>query len=186
MSGARHAAAAADRRLHPLGDPPSGEADLLVQEYGRYFGLRTGCFRCGCITGGNHAAAEQHGFVRGSKARTGVWDYADIDDDFISLHHWLKWFKFGFTRTFDNLSVDIRNGRLTREHAIQILRERGDETPREDIARFCAWAGITEARFFEIAETFRNHDVWTKRADGTWKIDDFIVPDWAWTPRGGT
>lgn len=126
------------------------------------------------------AVAEQHGFVRAAKARTGVWDYADIDDDFISLHHWLKWYKFGFTRTFDNLSVDIRHGRLTREHAVEILRERGDETPREDIAKFCNWAGITEPRFFEIAETFRNHDVWTMRADGTWKIDDFIVPDWAW------
>jgi len=125
------------------------------------------------------AVAEQHGFVRGAKARTGVWDYADIDDDFISLHHWLKWFKFGFTRTFDNLSIEIRNGRLSRDRAIAMLRERGDETPREDIAKFCAWVGITEQRFFVIAETFRNKDVWTKRGD-TWVIDDFIVPDWAW------
>jgi CDP-paratose 2-epimerase len=37
--------------------------DIAVQEYGRYFGLRTGSFRCGCITGGNHAAVEQHGFL---------------------------------------------------------------------------------------------------------------------------
>ena len=126
------------------------------------------------------AVAKEHGFEeRAQGARTGFWNYADLDDDFISIHHWLKWYKFGFTRTFDNLSVEIRNGRLTREEAIAILRKRGDETPHEDIAKFCAWLGITTDHFFEVVEKFRNPDVWTKR-DGKWRIDDFIVPDWSW------
>jgi N-acetyl sugar amidotransferase len=123
--------------------------------------------------------AEQHGFQKGAAARTGVWEYADIDDDFISIHHWLKWYKFGFTRTFDNLSVDVRNGRLTRDEAVAIVRRRGDETPHEDIAKFCAWLGITKERFFEIVEKFRNRDVWVRR-DGKWMIDDFLIPDWSW------
>lgn len=38
-------------------------ADLYVQEYGREFGMKTVCFRPGCITGKNHAGAEQHGFL---------------------------------------------------------------------------------------------------------------------------
>jgi len=37
--------------------------DLYVQEYARYFGLKTGIFRCGCITGSAHAGAELHGFL---------------------------------------------------------------------------------------------------------------------------
>lgn len=37
--------------------------DLYVQEYARYFGLKTGTFRCGCITGAAHAGAELHGFL---------------------------------------------------------------------------------------------------------------------------
>lgn len=36
-------------------------ADLYVQEYGRFFGMKTACFRCGCITGKNHAGAQLHG-----------------------------------------------------------------------------------------------------------------------------
>jgi len=52
-----------DRTLHSLFGCSKLAGDLLVQEYGRYFGLRTGCFRCGCITGGNHAAVAQHGFL---------------------------------------------------------------------------------------------------------------------------
>lgn len=38
-------------------------ADMYVQEYGRYFGMQTVCFRPGCITGRNHEGAELHGFL---------------------------------------------------------------------------------------------------------------------------
>lgn len=38
-------------------------ADIYVQEYGNYFGMKTACFRPGCITGKNHAGAELHGFL---------------------------------------------------------------------------------------------------------------------------
>jgi CDP-paratose 2-epimerase len=38
-------------------------ADMMVQEYGRYFGLRTAVFRAGCLTGSGHAGAELHGFL---------------------------------------------------------------------------------------------------------------------------
>lgn len=38
-------------------------ADIYVQEYGRYFGMKTACFRCGCITGSKHEGAEEHGFL---------------------------------------------------------------------------------------------------------------------------
>jgi CDP-paratose 2-epimerase len=52
-----------DRTQHSLFGCSKLAADVLVQEYARYFGLSTGCFRCGCITGGGHAAVEQHGFL---------------------------------------------------------------------------------------------------------------------------
>lgn len=38
-------------------------ADIYVQEYGNYFGIKTACFRPGCITGKNHQGAEYHGFL---------------------------------------------------------------------------------------------------------------------------
>jgi hypothetical protein len=127
------------------------------------------------------AVATAHGFqTRADGPKTGYYNYADIDDDFISIHHYLKWYKFGFTRSFDNLSLEIRNHRLGRADAIEWLRQRGDETPHEDIARFCRFAGIDVRRFYEIIERFRNHDIWTRRGD-RWVIEDFLIPDWAWT-----
>ena len=126
--------------------------------------------------------AVAHGFrYAKGEARTGYYDYADIDDDFISLHHWMKWYKFGFTRLFDNLSLEIRNGRMTRERALGIIRARGDDTPQGDIEKFCAFSGISKNQFFEKAEKFRNTDIWKRRADGVWHIPGFLLPDWRWT-----
>ena len=52
-----------DNCLHSLFGVSKLSGDLLAQEYGRYFGLKTGIFRCGCITGGRHAGVELHGFL---------------------------------------------------------------------------------------------------------------------------
>ena len=124
--------------------------------------------------------ARAHGFqARPEGPKTGYYDYADIDDDFISIHHFLKWHKFGFTRLFDNLSLEIRHGRLTRAEAVEIVRERGDPTPHEDIGNFCAFVGITPGHFFEVIEKFRNLDVWVRRG-GIWRIEDFLVSNWSW------
>lgn len=52
-----------DGTLHSLFGVSKVAADLLVQEYGRYFGMRTACFRGGCLTGPNHSGAQLHGFL---------------------------------------------------------------------------------------------------------------------------
>jgi CDP-paratose 2-epimerase len=52
-----------DRTKHSLFGASKVAADVLVQEYGRYFGMKTVCFRCGCLTGPAHAGAELHGFL---------------------------------------------------------------------------------------------------------------------------
>lgn len=52
-----------DQNLHSLFGVSKLAADALVQEYGRYFGLRTACFRGGCLTGPNHSGAQLHGFL---------------------------------------------------------------------------------------------------------------------------
>ena len=52
-----------DRCLHSLFGASKVAADVLVQEYGRYFGIRTACFRGGCLTGPGHSGAQLHGFL---------------------------------------------------------------------------------------------------------------------------
>ncbi|WP_130471823.1 NAD-dependent epimerase/dehydratase family protein [Candidatus Magnetaquicoccus inordinatus] len=52
-----------DNCLHSLFGASKVAADVLTQEYGRYFGLKTAVFRGGCLTGSGHAGAELHGFL---------------------------------------------------------------------------------------------------------------------------
>lgn len=52
-----------DQTLHSLFGASKVAADVLVQEYGRYFGMKTACFRGGCLTGPNHSGTQLHGFL---------------------------------------------------------------------------------------------------------------------------
>jgi CDP-paratose 2-epimerase len=52
-----------DDCMHSLFGASKVAADILVQEYGRYFGMKTGVFRGGCLTGPAHSGAELHGFL---------------------------------------------------------------------------------------------------------------------------
>lgn len=52
-----------DQTKHSLFGVSKLSADLMVQEYGKYFGLKTGVFRGGCLTGSRHSGAQLHGFL---------------------------------------------------------------------------------------------------------------------------
>ncbi|MBF0344877.1 MAG: NAD-dependent epimerase/dehydratase family protein [Nitrospirae bacterium] len=52
-----------DQTKHSLFGVSKASADMLVQEYGRYFGMKTVCFRGGCLTGPNHSGTQLHGFL---------------------------------------------------------------------------------------------------------------------------
>lgn len=119
--------------------------------------------------------AKSVGFDWADEPVLGTWEYADLDCDFIVLHHFLKWFKFGFTRSFDNLSIDIRNGRLTHDEAVEYLNTHIEKTPYKQINSLCDYLDITQADFWEIVDSHRNKNIWSKE-DGKWKIKDF--PDY--------
>lgn len=124
----------------------------------------------------NYEMASQYGF-KAPDSGPGYYNFDDVDSGFISIHHFMKWYKFGYTRLFDNLSHDIRRSRITRNDAIKIISDRVPEVPHEDIQSFCEFLKITVQHFYELAEKFRNQKIWSKK-EGRWIIDEFIIPDW--------
>jgi len=125
--------------------------------------------------------ALENGFKpRKEGPKVGYYNYADIDCDFMSIHHWMKWYKFGFTRTMDNLSLEIRNRRMSRDEALKTLKNRGANIPVNDIKKFCNFVDISEERFFSICESFRNKDIWKRNDNGDWQINDFLIDNWDW------
>ncbi len=124
--------------------------------------------------------ASENGFIEGEKPKTGHYNFADIDDEFlITIHHWMKWYKFGFTRLWDNLSLEIRNQRLSREQAIKVINDVGYENPLKEISLFCEYLEINKQDFYNISEKFRNKELWRKDNE-VWKIDNFLIKEWNW------
>ena len=102
--------------------------------------------------------AKQCGFQAADKPTTGYYKFSDLDDHITPVHHWLKWPKYGFTRAHDNLSIEIRNGRIGRKEAWKIARELGHEPPMEDIEIFCKYLGITEKHFWAVVKRFTKYE----------------------------
>tara|TARA_Y100000590_G_C15700019_1_gene1006425 strand:- start:3 stop:1121 length:1119 start_codon:yes stop_codon:yes gene_type:complete len=154
-------------------DKKQGKADVFAIFTGHYFNwdpIQT------------YEISKSYGFKAATNAKTGFYKFADIDDSFlITIHHWMKWYKFGFTRLWDNLSIEIRNDRMSRDEAIKIVREKGEELPEEEIKSFCNYLDIKESHFFEIVSKFRNRKIWGKNDSGVWYIENFLIDDWKWS-----
>jgi len=85
------------------------------------------------------------------------------------IHDYMKFVKFGYGRGSDHASKDVRDGYLTREQAIQMVRKYDAVKPRHDLERWLDYVGMSEREFDEIADTFRNPRVWWIENGEWWK-----------------
>ena len=127
-----------------------------------------------------YSIVKKYGFKSSNKIKTGLYNYADIDDEyFIPVHHWMKLYKFGFTRLYDNLSLEIRNKRITRNRALEIVKRSKHSIPINQIKKFCKYTQISLKQFFAISEKFRNKEIWFKK-NKKWIIKNFLIQDFKW------
>lgn len=93
----------------------------------------------------------------------------DIHDN--GIHDYMKYIKFGYGRATDHACRDIRNGVLTREQGIDLVREYDHVIPG-DIAQWLDYVGWKRSTFDEAADRFRDPRVWVKDDCGHWKKDN--------------
>lgn len=87
------------------------------------------------------------------------------------IHDYLKYIKFGYGRATDHVCKDIRDGIITREEGIELIKKYDHVKPR-DLYRWLEYVGMTEEEFDRIADTFRDRRVWERLPDGTWVKDN--------------
>lgn len=75
-------------------------------------------------------------------------------------HDYLKFIKFGYGRTTDHASKDIRSGYLTREEGIEFVRRMDHIKPMKDLKRWLQYVEMKEEEFDLIADSFRDPRVW--------------------------
>ena len=81
-------------------------------------------------------------------------------------HDYLKFIKLGYGRGTDHTNYEIREGRMTRETGLEMVRKYDHVKPR-DLKRWLAYVGMNEDEFDSIADTFRDRRVW-RIEDGHW------------------
>lgn len=116
-------------------------------------------------------AVEHTGFKARPFRTQGTYSkYNSIDDKIDDLHYYTTFIKFGIGRTTYDASQEIRNKHLTREEGLALVRKFDGEFPDRYFKDIMEHIGMTEERFFELADKFRSPHLWGKDADGNWKL----------------
>ena len=105
-----------------------------------------------------------------------IEDFTQLDSVGYIMQHWTKFIKFGFARASDMACRFVREGVLTKEQAMQYIKDSDYICDRRAKNDFCKTLGITEEHFDEVIEKFVNHDLLVKDCNGVWRRKDLYRP----------
>lgn len=115
-------------------------------------------------------AAENTGFSANKERTEGTYTkYASLDDKMDGMHYFMKYIKFGFGRTTDDTSHEIRDGHISREEAVALVNRYDGEFPAKYFPEFLEYLGITEEHFWNIVDSYRLDHIWRK-TDSGWEL----------------
>ena len=126
----------------------------------------------------NAAFAMTHGLV----ARPHYFDphsigtyagYYALDGDLNQVNQMIKYIKFGFGQCTDHACYDIRDGRLSRKEAIELVKRYDGQCDIRYVKQFCDYIEISLDEFWKVVDSARG-PMWKKDNKGEWQLDDPI------------
>ena len=93
--------------------------------------------------------------------------YFQLDGDLTQVNQLLKYIKFGFGQCLDHVCYDLREGRITRDEAIELVKKYDGKCSEVYIEKFCSYIGISQKEFWRVTEKFRG-PMWKKDQKGNW------------------
>lgn len=115
-------------------------------------------------------AVENTGFKPKSSRNEGTYSkYASFDDQIDGFHYYLAFIKFGIARATADSAHEIRDGHITREEGISLVRRFDGEFPQEHFKVFLDYCDITEEYFNELIDSWRSPHLWEK-IEGQWHL----------------
>lgn len=123
--------------------------------------------------------AQSHGFKTLEESREGTYrNYVGIDEKINRIHQYMKVLKFGYGRATDHACEDIRNGRLSRDEAKDLVRKYDLADLSDDyVDDFAAYVGYSKEEFRAIMDLYRNQDIWARDKQGRWFIPGHLEED---------
>ncbi len=95
--------------------------------------------------------------------------YASLDDKLDGLHYYFAFIKFGIGRATSDASHEIRDGHLTREEGVSLVRKYDGEFPSRHFAECLEYLDMTEEEFSQVVDGFRPDHIW-KQENGEWRL----------------
>lgn len=115
-------------------------------------------------------AAEHCGFQPNPERSEGTYSkYSSLDDKIDGFHYYTTFVKFGIGRATYDAAQEIRNGHITREEGVALVRKYDGQFPVKYFEEFLNYTGLEESRFWEVIEQARSPHLWSKQ-EGEWVL----------------
>jgi N-acetyl sugar amidotransferase len=116
-------------------------------------------------------SVENTNFLPNDKRSEGSYSkYSSLDDKFDWLNHYTLYTKYGIGRATYDAAQEIRNGDITREEGVALVKRFDGEYPHEYIQDCCDYMGISIEEFDQIVEDFRAPHLWEKNSENKWQL----------------
>tara|TARA_B100000686_G_scaffold176244_1_gene183291 strand:+ start:300 stop:1475 length:1176 start_codon:yes stop_codon:yes gene_type:complete len=113
---------------------------------------------------------ENTGFTANPERTEGTYSkYASLDDSLDGFHFYLGYIKFGIGRATSDSAHEIRDGKITREEGVVLVKKYDGEFPSKYFQDFLEYCSITEKEFTEVIDSWRSDHIW-KQNCGVWEL----------------
>lgn len=115
-------------------------------------------------------ASENTGYSVNKVRTEGTYSkYSSIDDKVDNFHYYTTYIKFGIGRATYDAAQEVRNDKITRDEAIQLVKKFDHEFPEKYFSDFLKYINISEDLFHKTIDSFRSPHLW-KKENGSWAL----------------
>jgi N-acetyl sugar amidotransferase len=115
-------------------------------------------------------AVENTGFEANPERTEGTYSkYSSIDDRIDPFHYYTTLAKFGLGRASYDSAQEVRNGKITRDEAVSLVRKFDQEFPAKYFKDFLEYISVTESEFHATVDSYRSPHLWHK-VGGAWQL----------------
>ena len=119
-------------------------------------------------------ATKNTGFKPNDERTEGSYSkYSSIDDKIDPFHYYCTYIKFGIGRATYDSSQEVRNQKIDRSEAVELIKKYDSEFPKKYFKEFLKYISINEKRFWEIIDRFRSPHLW-KKNNNKWTLKKII------------
>lgn len=122
-------------------------------------------------------AFEHTGYKPNSVRNEGTYSkYESLDDRLDGLHYYMMYIKFGFGRATVDTAHEIRDGHITLQEGINLVKQYDHEFPKKYFKDTLEFLNLDEKKFWKVVDSFRLDHIW-KKVNGEWRLRHTVSKD---------